>query len=133
MSPFRRRHVGTVAARLAEGWNGLVWGAPLSAFKARFPRAQLTDSDWWRTGAGTESFCGVPMAITQYAFNARDELFTIAFIPATADRDRLSVAAINELGAPDGMDLRWTAGDVVVTVKLAGVLAIATHPTYSDR
>lgn len=68
------------------------------------------------------SFCGITMAITQYAFNARDQLCTVAFIPEPQDRSRLSVAAVNELGPPDDMALHWTFGDVVVEVKLAGVM-----------
>lgn len=140
MALFRRKHaqtgtapVGTTGAAIAEGWHGFPWGAPLSAFKARFPGAHLTESDWWQTGEAPEPFCGIPMAISQYAFNDRDELCTVAFIPEPENRPRLSVAVVNELGAPDGMDLRWTFGDVVAEVKLAGVIATLTHPTYVDR
>lgn len=140
MALFRRKHaharttrVGTPGAAIAEGWNGLPWGAPLETFKARFPDAHLTESDWWQTGQEPESFCGVTMAITQYAFNARNELCTVAFIPDPENRPQLSVAAVNELGAPDGMDLVWTFGDVVVSVKMAGVVATLTHPAYSDE
>jgi hypothetical protein len=140
MSLFRRKHVpanttrvGTLGAVLAEGWNGLPWGAPLTAFRARFPHAHLTESDWWQTGQDPESFCGIEMAITQYAFNARDQLCTVAFIPEPQDRSRLSVAAMNELGPPDSMALYWTFGDVAAEVKLAGVAAALTHLTYTDQ
>jgi hypothetical protein len=140
MSLFRRKHTHVSATRvsrsgaaMAEGWNGLPWGASLATFRARFPHAHQTESDWWQIGQGPESFCGVTMAITQYAFNSRDELCTVAFIPDPENRPRLSVAAVNELGAPDGMDLTWTFADVVVEVKLAGVVATLTHSTYSER
>lgn len=140
MALFRRRRkeiqttrTGALGAAIQEGWNSLPWGAPLAMFTARFPRAHLTESGWWQTGQGPEPFCGVPMAITQYAFNRRDELYTVTFIPDTQERQRLSVAAVNALGPPDGMDLVWTLGDVVVEVKVAGVIAIVSHPKYSDR
>ena len=135
MPRFRRRRVEvrTGMPEVAEGWNGLPWGSSLAGFKDRFPRARLTDAGWWWTGEGPEPFCGVPMAITQYGFNAREELETVAFIPDTGDRAQLPVAVVNVLGAPDGMDLRWTVGDVVVAVKIAGVVATLTHPTYTDR
>lgn len=138
MSLFRRRRVTTAsagisAAGLAEGWNGMPWGMALATFRQRFPHAHLTESGWWRTGEELESFCGVEMAITQYAFNARHELKTVAFIPEPEDRAGLSVAAVNELGAPGGRDLHWTFGDVVVEVKLAGVVATLTHPVYAAR
>jgi hypothetical protein len=131
---FRRRHVraGAEASELAEGWNGLTWGASLESFRARFPRARLTESGWWRTGEAPEPFCDIPMAITQYAFNSRHELETVAFIPEPEDRAGLSVAAVNEFGAPDGMALHWTFGDVVAEVKLGGVVATLTHPSYAE-
>jgi hypothetical protein len=140
MSLFRRKHarartgpVSVSAAAIAEGWHGLAWGAPLSAFRATFPQALRTENDWWHTGEGPEPFCGVPMAITQYGFNTRDQLSTVTFIPDTKDRPQLSVAAVNELGPPEGMDLLWTFGDVVVEIKLAGVMATMTHPAYINR
>jgi hypothetical protein len=138
MALFRRkqtatRAVSTAGAAVAEGWNGFPWGAPLSSFRERYPNALLTDSGWWQTGEAPEPFCGVPMSITQYAFNDRDELSTVAFIPEPENRARLSVAAMNELGAPDGMDLLWTFGNAVAEVKLAGVIATLTHPAYVDR
>jgi hypothetical protein len=40
---------------------------------------------------------------------------------------------VNHLGAPDGMDTRWTAGDVQVEVKTAGILATITHTTFAMR
>jgi hypothetical protein len=138
MPLFRRRRVYAdtdgvgSAAELAEGWNGLTWGSSLTAFRERFPKAHLTESGWWRTGEKPETFCGVEMAITQYAFNSRHELETVALIPEPEDRAGLSVAAVNELGAPDGMALRWTIGDVVVELKLSGVVATLTHPAYVD-
>jgi hypothetical protein len=140
MALFRRKQAQTrtttttpSAAAFAEGWNGLPWGASLSAFRERYPAALLTDAGWWQTGESPEPFCGVPMAITQYAFNDRDEMSTVAFIPDPADRPQLSVAAVNELGAPGGMDLVWTFGDVVAEVKLAGVIAMLTHPGYAGQ
>jgi hypothetical protein len=136
MPLFRRRRVyvntDLSTTELAAGWNGLPWGAPLMVFRNRFPNSHLTENGWWRTGEDLESFCGVEMAITQYAFNSRHELETVALIPDPEDRAGLSVAAVNELGEPAGMSLRWTFGDVVVEVKLAGVLATLTHPTYVD-
>jgi hypothetical protein len=137
MSLFRRKRarstaVSVSAAAMAEGWNGLPWGAALSAFRARFPQAHVTESDWWQTGQGAEAFCGVPMAITQYGFNSRDELCMVTFIPEPDNRPRLSVAAVNEFGPPEGMDLNWTLGEVVVEVKLAGVMVTVTHPSYAD-
>ena len=135
MTLFRRRpaRTGATGATIAEGWHGLRWGAPLSEFRTTFPSATLNESGWWRTGQGPEPFCGVEMAITQYAFNDHDELCTVAFIPETENRSRLPVAAINELGVPEGMDLCWTLGDVVAEIKMAGVVATLTHPTFADR
>ena len=137
MSLFRRKKTqpGTAvspgATALAEGWNGFPWGAPLSAFKARFPQAHLTESGWWQTGEAPEAFCGVPMSISQYAFDAHERLGTVAFIPEPENRPHLSVAVVNTLGVPAGMDLVWEFGDVVVAVKLAGVVATLTHPRYA--
>lgn len=140
MPLFRRKNqrartgpVSASAAAMAEGWHGLPWGASLSVFRTTFPQAHVTESDWWQTGQGPESLCGVAMEITQYGFNARDELYMVTFIPASEDRERLSVAAVNEFGAPKNMDLLWKFGDVEVTVKLAGVMATMTHPAYADR
>lgn len=137
MALFRRKQAetrtGPSAAEFAEGWNGLPWGASLSSFRERYPAALLTDAGWWQTGETPEPFCGVPMAITQYAFNDRGEMSTVAFIPEPADRAQLSVAVVNELGAPDGMDLVWSFGDVVAEVKLAGVIAMLTHSGYVDE
>ena len=137
MSLFRRKREpnrpSTSGATLAEGWNGLVWGAPLAAFKDRFPDAHFTESGWWQTGQQPESFCGVPMAITQYAFNERDQLCTVSFIPDTENRKELSVAAVNELGPPNGMALSWTFGNVVAEVKLGGIVAMLTHSRYVDQ
>lgn len=141
MALFRRKRAETrtitttapSAAALAEGWSGLPWGAPLSSFQDRHPGALLTDAGWWQTGETPEPFCGLPMAITQYAFNDRGEMSTVAFIPEPEDRAQLPVAVVNELGPPDGMDLVWTYGDVVAEVKLAGVIALLTHTGYADE
>lgn len=136
MGLFRRKQAETriapIAAELAEGWNGFPWGAPLSAFRERYPAALLTEAGWWQTGESPEPFCGVPMAITQYAFNEGGRMSTVAFIPEPEDRAHLPVAVVNELGVPAGMDLVWTFGDVVAEVKLAGVIALLTHAGHAD-
>lgn len=93
--------------------------------------ASRDNGEWWLTGAGVESFCGIPMAITQYAFNGRDELFAVTFIPEVHDRDRLGPSALHELGAPADMGLRWTIGDVEVDVKMAGVMVTMTNKRYT--
>ncbi|MEU3574238.1 serine/threonine-protein kinase [Kitasatospora sp. NPDC036755] len=113
---------------LEEGWNGLPWGATVAQFRARFPKAHQRD-EWWLTGTGPEAFCGIEMH-TQYSFNGRGELGFVAFIPEVKDRDRLSVAVLNALGAPDDATTTWTRGDVVVEVKVAGLIATLTHRVF---
>ncbi|MGW7357188.1 serine/threonine-protein kinase [Streptomyces sp. NPDC054802] len=114
------------------GWNGLRWGAGVDEFTARFPGARQQNGDWWVTGRGPETFCGIVMA-TQYAFNDRGELSLVAFYPETEDRDRLVGAVLETLGAPDGTTTRWTRGQVVVDVKVAGVAASLTHTGFDAR
>lgn len=123
--------LGQTKAALAHGWNDLPWGASLADFRAKFPDAHPNHT-WWVTGQGPESFCGIVMD-TQYAFNSRDELYVIAFYPKPEDRPRLAPAALNHLGAPDGMDTTWTAGDVQVEVKTAGIVATITHTKLGRR
>ena len=139
MSFLRRRsepagpaEAGHVKDAIAWGWNGLRWGASLGEFTVRFSRADGTTGGWWKTGAGPEVFCGVTMD-TQYAFNSRGELYLVAFYPGVADRERLPVAALNELGSPDGDDTRWTVDEVEVDVKLAGIAATMTHRRLATR
>jgi hypothetical protein len=122
-APFEQS--GQARAVIAQGWNGLQWGASLDDFRAKFPDAHMNDT-WWVTGQGPESFCGVVMD-TQYAFNHMDEMYLVAFYPKPEDRPQLAPAAVNHLGAPDGMDTTWTAGDVRVEVKTAGIVATITH------
>ncbi|GAA4978959.1 serine/threonine-protein kinase [Streptomyces hyderabadensis] len=139
--PTRRRnvrdtpeHAGQAAPErsLAQGWNGLAWGAGVADFRARFPGAAQENGEWWVTGRGPETFCGVTMD-TQYAFNARGRLCLIAFYPEPGDRERLPVSVLETLGAPDGTSTRWTRGKVVVDVKVAGVVATMTHTGFADR
>jgi serine/threonine protein kinase len=114
------------------GWNDLAWGATVADFRARFPGAAQQNGEWWVTGRGPESFCGIVMA-TQYAFNGHGELCLVAFYPEAADRERLPVAVLQTLGAPDGQTTKWTRGDVVVDVKVAGVAASITHLGFDAR
>jgi serine/threonine protein kinase len=111
---------------IAQGWNGLRWGATTAEFQARFPGAGQQNGDWWVTGQGPETFCGIEM-MAQYGFNHDDKLYLVAFYPGPEDREMLPVAVLNELGAPDGTSTLWTVGDVAVEVKLAGVVATMTH------
>ncbi|MFD7064854.1 serine/threonine-protein kinase [Streptomyces sp. NPDC059906] len=120
------------ARSLAQSWNGLPWGASLADFRARFPDAAQQNGDWWVTRQGPETFCGVTMD-TQYAFNSRGKLCLIAFYPEPGDRERLPVAVLEALGAPDGTSTRWTRGKVVVEVKVAGVVATMTHSGFDGR
>ncbi|WP_263165634.1 serine/threonine-protein kinase [Streptomyces sp. SCSIO ZS0520] len=128
----RDRRPATTRELLARGWNGLPWGATLEDFEALFPRGGQQNGDWWVTGEGPESFCGVEMDV-QYGFNGREELYLVAFYPEPAHRDRLAVAVLEELGAPDGTSTKWTVGQVEVEVKIAGVLASLTHRQYAKR
>jgi hypothetical protein len=138
MGIFRRRREppgrpprrGAAAAELEQGWNGLSWGATIPQFWTRFPNGGQSDGGWWVTGEGPESFCGVVMD-AQYAFNTSDQLYMVCFYPKVADRERLSPAVLNTLGAPDGTATLWTIGDVVVEVKVAGVLAAMTHRRFA--
>lgn len=140
--PTRRRngrgtpeHAGPAAPdprSLAQGWNGLAWGADVADFRARFPGAAQENGEWWVTGQGPETFCGVTMN-TQYAFNKRGRLCLIAFYPDPGDRERLPVSVLETLGAPDGTSTRWTRGKVVVDVKVAGVAATMTHTGFADH
>ncbi|WP_228083684.1 serine/threonine-protein kinase [Streptomyces profundus] len=111
---------------LATGWNGLPWGATADEFLARFPDGRQKSADWWVTGEGPERFCGVSMP-TQYAFGPRGGLGLVVFYPEVEDRERLPVAVLETLGAPDGHTTRWTRGEVVVEVKVAGVAASISH------
>lgn len=117
-------------ATLAYGWNGLPWGSALAEFRNRFPHADLTSGGWWVTGEGPEEFCGITMAYTQYGFNRRQELYLVSFIPETQDRASLAPAALNMFGAPSGMGTVWNVGQLVVEVKVAGVLATLTHERF---
>jgi Protein kinase domain len=142
--PWRRRSPGTTrmnggapdapppAAAVERGWNGLPWGATVADFTARFPNGSQHNGDWWVTGLGPETFCGIVMA-TQYAFNAQGRLYLVAFYPEVTDRQRLAPAAVNEFGAPDGMGTTWTLGKVRVEVKVAGVVATLTHRGLAPR
>ncbi|WP_411100384.1 serine/threonine-protein kinase [Streptomyces sp. x-45] len=128
-------HAGPAAPgprSLAQGWNGIAWGTDVADFRARFPGAAQENGEWWVTGRGPETFCGVAMD-TQYAFNSRGRLCLIAFYPEPGDRGRLPVAVLEALGAPDGTSTRWTRGKVVVDVKVAGVVATLTHTGFTDR
>jgi hypothetical protein len=133
MSFLRRRRGSTAAPEpgrtrevIAWGWNDLPWGSSIAEFEARFPRASGESGGWWRTGAGPEEFCGIVMA-AQYAFNSRGELYLVAFYPGRGDRERLTPAALEELGPPDGPATRWTIGEVEADVKVAGTVATLTH------
>jgi hypothetical protein len=133
MSFLRRRRAsvaapepGTTRAEIARGWNDLSWGTSIAEFKTRFSRASGAAGGWWTTGAGSEEFCGIVMD-ARYAFNSRGELYLVAFYPGVGDRDRLAVAAMNELGPPDGTKTRWTIGEVEADVKVAGTVATLTH------
>ncbi|MBL7258097.1 hypothetical protein [Paractinoplanes lichenicola] len=128
---MRRTDRPSASAELALGWNGLHWGSPLAEFRARFPHAARTESGWWVTGEGAEEFCGIPMAFTQYGFDQRDQLYMVSFIPEVIHRDRLAPAALNALGAPSDYATVWRLGDVVVEVKIAGVVATVTHGRYA--
>ncbi|MCM2393661.1 serine/threonine-protein kinase [Streptomyces albipurpureus] len=136
--PTLRR--GTVAvpptvsnpSAIESGWNGLTWGATVSQFQARFPAAQQENGEWWVTGQGPESFCGIAMP-TQYAFNDHGQLYLVVFYPEARDRERVSVAFLHTLGAPDGTTTRWTRGDVVVDVKVASVAVSITHLGFNAR
>jgi hypothetical protein len=92
------------ASVVAEGFNGLPWGLTTAAFRERFPLANRS-GDWWRTGEDRESFGGIVMHTVQYGFNDDDRLYMVSVIPHTEDRDRLTVAAINEFGMPVGDDV----------------------------
>ncbi|MEV7232154.1 Hsp70 family protein [Polymorphospora sp. NPDC051019] len=128
----RPDQAATVKSVLSTGWNGVAWGADIAEFKARFPQAERQDSGWWWTGEGAESFCGVPTAITQYGFNDEDRLYMVAFIPDPKDRDKLPVAVLNELGAPNGNDSSWTIGTVEVSVKIGGVVATLVSNRFAE-
>lgn len=117
---------------IERGWNGLAWGATVSQFRARFPGAAQQNGEWWITGQGPESFCGIVMA-TQYAFNDRGELCLVVFYPEAEDRERLPGAFLETLGAPDGATTKWTRGDVVVDVKVASVAASITNLVFDAR
>ncbi|MEU2433678.1 hypothetical protein ABZ611_30010 [Streptomyces sp. NPDC007861] len=114
------------------GWNGLEWGATVAEFRARFSGATQQNGEWWLTGLGPETFCGIVMA-TQYAFNGRGALCLVVFYPEPEDREQLPVAVLGTLGAPDGHATKWTRGDVVVDVKVAGVAASITHLGFDAR
>lgn len=132
-APIRAPIDPTAPAALARGWNGLPWGSPLTEFRGRFPHADKTDSGWWVTGEGPEEFCGITMAYTQYAFNRRQQLYLVSFIPETHHRELLAPAALNMLGAPRGYGTVWKVGEVVVEVKVAGVVATLTHQRYGHH
>ncbi|MER5768304.1 serine/threonine-protein kinase [Streptomyces sp. NPDC001985] len=112
------------------GWSGVAWGATVAEFRERFPGTARRNGDWWVTGLDPEPFCGIAMS-TQYAFNGRGRLYLVAFYPSVEDRERLAGAVLAELGAPDDETTRWTRGEVVVEVKVAGVVASITHRGFA--
>lgn len=120
------RQPGTIKNLVAKGWNGLKWGATISEFETKFPQASPKSNEWWVTGRGQETFCGLMLA-TQYAFNNRGELYLVAFFPSVEDRERVTPAVVNELGVPDGESTIWTMGDVAVEVKVGGIVVTMTH------
>ncbi|MEU5398027.1 serine/threonine-protein kinase [Streptomyces sp. NPDC005963] len=127
----RRRTVNATptapkSSAIERGWNGLAWGSTVSHFQERFPRAAQENGEWWVTGQGPESFCGIVMP-TQYAFDDRGRLYLVVFYPEVEDRERLPGAVLETLGAPDGSTTRWTRGEVVVDVKVASVAASITY------
>ncbi|TGB10309.1 serine/threonine-protein kinase [Streptomyces sp. MZ04] len=113
------------------GWNGLPWGATVDDFRARFSAATQENGEWWVTGRGPETFCDVVMN-TQYGFNERGRLYLVVFYPEAEDRERLPVAVLTTMGAPDGSTTKWTRGEVVVDVKVAGIAASITHLGFDD-
>jgi serine/threonine protein kinase len=129
--PPARRRPTSLAESIGQGWNGLRWGATTAEFQARFPGAGQQNGEWWVTGQGPESFCGIEMPV-QYGFTNGGRLYLIAFYPEGEDREKLPVAVLNELGAPDGTSTHWTIGDVEVEVKLAGVIATITNTRLSS-
>jgi len=122
----------SLRAAIAKGWNGVPWGATVADFKGRFPGAHQQNGEWWVTGQGTESFCGIQMHTTQYSFSSRGRLRMVAFIPDSGDREALPVAAINTLGPPDDSSTTWTVGEVEVAVKIGGIVATLTHRRFDD-
>ncbi|MCX4672584.1 serine/threonine protein kinase [Streptomyces sp. NBC_01381] len=135
--PGRRRAAAGTSPAVAEpgsvewGWNGLPWGATVADFRARFSAATQENGEWWVTGQGPETFCDVVMN-TQYGFNARGRLYLVVFYPEAEDRERLPVAVLTTMGAPDGSTTKWTRGKVVVDVKVAGIAASITHLGFDD-
>ncbi|PDP88559.1 hypothetical protein CQJ94_06030 [Glycomyces fuscus] len=119
---------GTLAERIGAGWSGVAWGSDVAAFRARFPRAR-EQNGWWVSGEPPEAFCGILMT-TQYAIG-EDGLFMVSFIPEVEDRDRLAPAVLNTLGAPRGQETAWEVGEVVVEVKIAGVVVTLTHSGFA--
>ncbi|MFD9718562.1 serine/threonine-protein kinase [Streptomyces sp. NPDC059076] len=136
--PTRRRQAADVPPTVSypqaieQGWNGLAWGATVAQFQARFPGAAQENGEWWVTGRGPESFCGIVMP-TQYAFNDRGQLCLVAFYPDAKDRERMPNAFLETLGAPDGSTTKWTKGQIVVELKVASVVASMTHLGFRAR
>jgi hypothetical protein len=126
-----RRRPQTAVQAIATGWNGLRWGATVAEFRARFPDAQ-SNGDWLLTGLGQEAFCGLFMD-AQYAFNRQGQLYMVALLPKVEDRAKVSVAAVNELGAPDDMNVAWTRGDAVIEVKTGGIVVTITSQRFANR
>ncbi|MEV6121588.1 serine/threonine-protein kinase [Streptomyces sp. NPDC052077] len=122
----------TDARSLTQGWNGLAWGAGVADFRARFAGAGQQNGEWWVTGLGPETFCGITMD-TQYAFNERGRFCMVVFYPEPEDRERLTVAVLETMGAPDGTTTKWTRGKVVVDVKVAGIAATMTHTGFDTH
>ncbi|MEU5883897.1 hypothetical protein [Spirillospora sp. NPDC047279] len=118
--------------RLGWGWNGVSWGTSSDEFTKRFPQASQQNGDWWVTGLGPETFCGVTMD-AQYAFNDNDEFAMVVFYPEIGDRARLPGAVSGELGAPGSTATVWRVGKVEVSVKPGGGTATLRHTVYADR
>ncbi|WDZ92731.1 serine/threonine-protein kinase [Nocardiopsis sp. HUAS JQ3] len=118
----------TLAERIGAGWSGVAWGADVAAFRVRFPGAR-EQNGWWVSGEPPEPFCGFRMT-TQYAIG-EDGLFMVSFIPEVEDRDRLAPAVLNALGAPKGQVTAWEVGEVVVEVKIGGIVVTLTHSGLS--
>lgn len=113
---------------IKQGWNGLKWGAPIEAFKARFPKHIKKERNW-ETGEGKESFCGV-WVDARYWFNSKGEFYYVALFPSETDRQRLLQAMTTAFGWPSTNKRIWHHENIEIKCMNQGIVALVLSTRF---
>jgi|GEM_PF-3206750 len=110
---------------ITEGWNDFPWGASLSEFKARFPKALSTQADQtvWFTGEGPERFFGFEMPVA-YHFDEEERFIAVSVTPPNRGViQTLLNNMIDILGVPRSQKLEWRYDQVTIyAVQLSVII-----------